>query len=129
MKQKKSGTGPAVNHRYPMSRTPFHCYLFSNNEEVRWSDLFITRKDGIQYLNENPTIEAHWQVDRTGYSVNELAKIEYAFETAPRNCDYEDHLNDEWMFNGLMAVVDVLADIHGIDLAEKESAKALFVKA
>lgn len=27
-----------------------------------------------------------------------------------------------------MAVVDVLADIHGIDLSQKEHAKALFVK-
>jgi hypothetical protein len=33
------------------------------------------------------------------------------------------------MFNGLMAVVDVLADIHSVDLEKKEAAKALFVKA
>lgn len=34
----------------------------------------------------------------------------------------------EQQFAGLMAVVDVLADIHGIDLASAEVAKSLFVK-
>jgi hypothetical protein len=33
------------------------------------------------------------------------------------------------MLNGLMKVVDVLADIHGVDLSVKESAKLQFVKA
>ena len=63
------------------------------------------------------------QIDSTGYTVSELASIEYAFETAKRGrCD------DEWMFNGLMAVVEVLADIHGISLEKKQEAKAMFVK-
>lgn len=61
---------------------------------------------------------------KTGYSPLELGKIEFAFEEA----DYGNDEN-EWMFNGLMAVVDVLAEIHGISLESKESAKALFVKA
>lgn len=59
----------------------------------------------------------------TGYTIDQLARIEYAFETTPQLID-----EDEWMFNGLMSVVDVLADIHGIDLEQKESAKLLFVK-
>jgi hypothetical protein len=64
------------------------------------------------------------QIDSTGYSLTELHLIERAFERAP----FSD-LAEEWNFNGLMAVVDVLADIHGIDLQAKESAKLLFVKA
>ncbi len=38
------------------------------------------------------------------------------------------NLINDWMFNGLMAVVDVLADIHGINLEAKEEAKKLFIK-
>jgi hypothetical protein len=67
-------------------------------------------------------------IEKSGYTKLELARIEWAFETAPRNCNINDIKNDEWMFNGLMAVVDVLADIHGISLEEKEVAKTLFVK-
>lgn len=60
-------------------------------------------------------------VHATGYSVKELARVEYAFETAP----YGGSL-DDWMFNGLMAVVDVLADIHGVEQSEKSQALDAF---
>lgn len=63
------------------------------------------------------------ECETTGYSVYELALIEKAFEGAE-----EGKSDDEWMFNGLMAVVDVLADIHGIDLTVREETKKLFVK-
>lgn len=43
----------------------------------------------------------------TGYTVNELHKIERAFEEADRGKS-----GDEWMFNGLMAVIDILDEIH-----------------
>lgn len=64
------------------------------------------------------------QIDITGYDWRELAKIEKAFESVCRFFSSEDEI----MFNGLMAVVDVLADIHGIDLSQKEQAKLLFQK-
>lgn len=67
---------------------------------------------------------AQRQVEASGYTLHELHRIEYAFE----ECDMGE-TKDDWMMNGLMAVVDVLADIHGIDLEVKESAKLLFVKA
>lgn len=60
----------------------------------------------------------------TGYTVDQLAKIEFAFESTPK---VEDE--DEWMFNGLMAVVSVLAEIHGVSLDVSEDARKLFVKA
>lgn len=62
--------------------------------------------------------------DETGYSIPELARIERAFERAPMG-----KTSDQFMFNGLMAVVDVLAEIHGIDLEKREETKKLFVKA
>jgi hypothetical protein len=57
------------------------------------------------------------------YTEKELSKIEHAFEVAPKgNCD------DQWMFNGLMAVIDALQEIHGCTEQEAKEAKLLFVK-
>lgn len=54
------------------------------------------------------------EIDSTGYSEEELTDIEQAFEQSSGE------------FEGLMAVVDVLADIHGVDLTVREESKALF---
>jgi hypothetical protein len=67
--------------------------------------------------------EAREAIIASGYTIEELARVENAFELAP-----EGNNRDEAMFNGLMAVVDVLADIHGIDLKQKEETRKLFVK-
>jgi hypothetical protein len=71
-----------------------------------------------------PNNNALLQIQSTGYTIAELERIENAFEGANHGQD-----DTEYMFNGLMAVVDVLADIHGVDLSVKESAKLQFVKA
>jgi hypothetical protein len=77
---------------------------------------------------------AKLQIASTGYSYEDVMKIEHAFE----NCEKPEHMKDtiwgnwkdpEWMFNGLMAVVDVLCEIHGMNETEKTEAKSLFVKA
>lgn len=47
------------------------------------------------------------QIISTGYSLDEVFKIEMAFERADKG-----HSSDEWMFNGLMSVIDVLDEIH-----------------
>lgn len=73
---------------------------------------------GLRYLEEGKK-----EVRSTGYSVTEIIQIEKAFEGAGDDCG-----DDERMFNGLMAVCDTLADIHGVDLTLKEEAKKLFVK-
>lgn len=70
---------------------------------------------------QNPIVRN--QIEATGYTAEDLFKIEFAFEAA-----YKGRNPEDWMFNGLMAVVDVLAEIHGIDLTQKEVAKSLFVK-
>lgn len=61
------------------------------------------------------------QTRATGYSVEELNRIEMAFESVPYG-------TDDMMFQGLMRVIEALARIHGVDLSVKENAKLLFVK-
>jgi hypothetical protein len=76
---------------------------------------------GLDFFGATPSVRGRMEIESTGYSDRELIRIENAFEGA-------SWLGDR-MFNGLMAVVDVLAEIHGVDLSVKESAKKLFVKA
>lgn len=99
-----------------------------------WDDVFcvdyIDYKTGIRSQSlypQNYHGSSKIQIDSTGYTWQQLSQIEKAFETAPcqRNAKSYD---EEWMFNGLMAVVDVLAEIHNVDLSTRESAKAMFVK-
>jgi hypothetical protein len=63
------------------------------------------------------------QIVCTGYTDEELNRLEYAFEFSEFDLD-----SDQYMFNGMMAVVEELAKIHNIDLETTEKAKALFVK-
>lgn len=94
--------------------------------EPIWFNLFITPGIGRRQRKWPHKYKGYVkkQVDATGYSWQDLAKIEKAFESV--SCG--DGNKDEWSFNGLMAVVDALAEIHNIDLSERESAKLLFVK-
>jgi hypothetical protein len=61
-------------------------------------------------------------IEASGYTVEQLARIENTFELAKGNDE------EERMLNGLMAVVDVLAEIHGMDFQKKQEAKEMFVK-
>lgn len=99
-----------------------------------WGQVFTTQEsddDDLEYVDGKVQEidlrffkgEAKKQIMSTGYSVEDLAKIEFAFETCKWSSDAEER-----MFNGLMAVVDVLANIHGISLEQKSEAKAMFVK-
>ena len=93
---------------------------------VAWSQVFVTLSYKIAQV-KRPwayTGEAKEQINATGYSWQELARLEYAFERAPRGKTKEEH-----MFNGLMAVVEVLSQIHGLDEKTKVAAKELFLKA
>lgn len=76
-----------------------------------WAEVFLTERLLSKQLRMPKMYRrikaAKYQIDSTGYTWQELAKIEYAFETAPNGGS-----NDEWMFNGLMAVIDVLDEIH-----------------
>lgn len=54
--------------------------------------------------------EAKMQIKVTGYSIEELSMIEHAFERA----DFGNS-NEDWMFNGLVAVLDALKKIHEVE--------------
>lgn len=77
-----------------------------------WDDVFMTFNDAMyQRIHENNYVgEAKRQIDSTGYHWKDLSKIEYAFETADKGDSEEDY-----MFNGLVAVLEVLKQIHEID--------------
>lgn len=88
-----------------------------------WDNVFCTSMGEQDLFPEEYYGRAKKQIDSTGYSWKQLARIEFAFESADQG-----NSSDEWMFSGLMAVVDVLAEIHNVDLIQRESAKLLFVK-
>lgn len=92
--------------------------------EAAWFDVYVCKvkwEDSLALAKE--------QIESTGYSVKEIIKIEKAFEKAEWARDEKGWIDDEAsMFNSLVAVVDVLAEIHGIDLSTLEETKKLFVK-
>lgn len=89
---------------------------------VEWNNVFMTSEgtQHVQHLEFDG--EAKRQIESTGYDWRQLAAIEFVFETANKGKNKDDH-----MFNGLMAVVDVLAQIHNIDLSTVKETKELFV--
>ena len=94
------------------------------DEDARsWASVFVTSGREQHIYPENYKGAAKFQIDATGYSLQELAKIEYAFETAPKGDNHDD-----WTLNGLLAVYDVLCEIHEVDKSEVQDAKLLFVK-
>lgn len=64
------------------------------------------------------------EIERTGYTIPELAKVEEAFAIG---CDLGDGRNQN-QFQGLMKVVDYLMTIHEANEAEIKEAKELFVQ-
>lgn len=92
---------------------------------VGWSQVFVTLSYKIAQV-KRPwayTGEARIQIDATGYTWQELARLEYAFERAPWG-----KTKEERMFNGLMALVEVLSQLHEMDEKTKMATKALFLK-
>ena len=87
-----------------------------------WGSVFLT-VNKQRVIPKNYKGAAKFQIDSTGYSWQELAKIEYAFETAPKGTS-----GDEWMFNGLIAVYDVLCEIHEVNKEEVKKGELVFVK-
>jgi hypothetical protein len=91
-----------------------------------WKRLFTTNGTRTRQLNQRelgdwyPYIsvyDAVFLVEATGYGVNELGRVEWAFESASQGNSDED-----WMFNGLVAVLEVLKEIHEVT-EDEESAQ------
>jgi hypothetical protein len=124
----------AAKKNLAIIRDPEHGDLvWSNLQRPVWFDIMVMGKVYERRLiDDNMYEQSMREINYTGYTAEELARIEFAFETADADpeADFFAPDNDPiWMFNGLMAVVDVLAEIHGIDLTTKEESKKLFVKA
>lgn len=77
-------------------------FTTGDNYQATWPDAITPGKEGYKE-NVAKVINA------TGYAWTELAKIEYTFEAADKGNNDED-----WMFNGLVAVLEVLKDIHQV---------------
>lgn len=70
-------------------------------------------------------IDVRKAIKKTGYSFKEIYIIERAFENAEGG-----ESDDEWMFNGLMAVIEVLDQIHeNTDTEVTKVTKQKFVRA
>lgn len=68
-----------------------------------------------EFITEREIFNGKNQIESIGYTLEEVDKIEHAFESAPRG-----NSDDDWMFNGLLAVLEVVAQIHGVDLSQKK---------
>jgi hypothetical protein len=96
--------------------------------EAGWVTVFCTINGHRKEYNPKAYLgEAKSQIDATGYTPKELAKVEHVFETT---CIYnhnyariseQEILEDQ--FNGLCAVVDVLLKLDGISPDEKYNAR------
>ena len=104
--------------------------VFSTNPR----DRRLSRKERqvieMQYYKGSAQLE----IDATGYNVQELADVEWAFEKATKIMFHDYHKKrdkrkiDEDQLNGLYAVVDVLCKIEGYDNTVAQETKDLFVK-
>jgi len=95
-----------------------------------WSKLFMT-SGGEQMVSQFRHEYGEELIASTGYSIQELARVEYAFETNTRIDfgSYHKHTKAEQMedqYRGLMAVVEILCNIEGYNADETKEYKKLF---
>lgn len=92
-----------------------------------WGDVFLNGlpqggERGYRYHRR-----AKSQIDATGYSWLELMKIEKAFMNTTRTeRQWTDKDQDEINFAGLMAVLDVLFEIHEVDEEDHQQYRKAF---
>lgn len=86
-----------------------------------WWSMFFVTTDNKQHITDeyNDDINYGRLKDLTGYSVEELAKIEFAFETNTKISfnEYFSSTEEQIMedqFNGLMAVMDVMIELDDV---------------
>lgn len=83
----------------------------SGRHEIAFWDYVFSTVNNHQAIYPDKAEEIHIkkQIDSTGYPWQELAQIEFAFETAPAGLSKADR-----MFNGLVAVLEVLKQLHEV---------------
>lgn len=91
---------------YPLIKTLDGITFWDNDKGAKWSDVFVTNgsiqeMDLLEYKGE-----AKRQIDSTGISLENLATIEYAFETIRYGKDQKTN-----QYLGLVAVLNVMKDM------------------
>lgn len=105
-----------------------------SDDDLNGWDWFHLVRFGFSHDNSNVNLsQGKYLIDRTGYTIKNMRDIETAFEEPVKiivdgGFIGTDISLDPDGLKGLLNIVDVLAEIHGIDLSERESAKLLFKK-
>ena len=89
-------------------------YVFCTNEGAQ--EFYDSRNSREYSVLHDLGLEA---IEATGYSVAELAKIEFAFETALSEEEAEDMPEHQSQWIRLQAVLEVLFNIEGVEYDEE----------
>ena len=89
-------------------------YVFCTNEGAQ--EFYDSRNSREYSVLHDLGLEA---IEATGYSVAELAKIEFAFESALTENEAEDMPEHQSQWIRLQAVLEVLFDIEGVEYDEE----------
>lgn len=111
------------NYKIVKSATGSDCYDWIGCH-VKWGRAIYIGEGIPNELGGSESIE---QIKKSGYSVSNAAKIEFAFY---KGCIHDGKYfgTDEENFKGLMSVCDTLMQIHEASKEEITEAKRLFVK-
>src|SRR6185295_19985371 len=99
--------GISICYDFPDDRVNIHWNVAHPLARLGWPSAFFTAGDYQSFGEVDES--GRLQIESTGYSIDELAQIEFAFEVADKGLS-----DDEYMFNGLSAVLDILARIHEV---------------
>jgi hypothetical protein len=106
----------ASNCGYKIITTNSSSFEWSFSSGILWYTTYT-------HLDEANKCKVKKQIESTGYLYEELMKIEKSFEKSDRGNN-----DDDWMFNGLLAVYDILCNIHEMDKEEVIKGELIFVK-
>lgn len=120
--------GNIVAHAYG-KKTSTNKHIECNGISIHmWNRLFYTDADSNKQIfhsgEVNEMVEALKLLEKTGYAPEELAQVEYAFETSTKlhHQTYTSHSKQEIMddqYKGLCAVFDVLCEIEGLENSQE----------
>ncbi len=95
----------------------FRIFYLESTRKIQWHNVFNTCIWNAiaeqKFYIDRFQGEAKLEIDSTGYELDQLMKIEYAFETATPGQSKED-----FIFNGLTAALEVVDQIHEVEQNE-----------
>lgn len=95
-------------------------WTWSNGRLSSWDKVFSTHSNGTQDINSGAYLgSAKEEIDSTGYSWQELARIEHAFECTTqiwfnKYAKLPIEVIETDQYNGLVAVFGILCELEGI---------------